>query len=140
MKRNLLLTLLIVTAATAATVNRQQAREAAAKFMQMKGKQIDATSQQGNKAPAADQPLYVFNAANDGGFVVVSGDDRTDAILGYTEQGSYEEDNLPPALRAWMEQMTIEIEVLQQQPAEGRPHGRVAAGGYPSSHRTADKD
>ena len=122
MKRqlNLLLTLLIVTAATAATVNRQQAREAAAKFMQLKGKQIDATSQQGNKAPAADQPLYVFNTANDGGFVVVSGDDRTDAILGYTEQGSYDEDNLPPALRDWMEQMQAEIEALQQMPAEGR--------------------
>ena len=122
MKRllNLLLTLLIVTAATAATVNRQQAREAAAKFMQLKGKQIDATSQQGNKAPAADQPLYVFNAANDGGFVVVSGDDRTDAILGYTEQGSYDEDNLPPALKEWLSQMTIEIEALQQMPAEGR--------------------
>ena len=122
MKRllNLLLTLLIVTAATAATVNRQQAREADAKFMQLKGKQIDATSQQGNKAPAADQPLYVFNAADDGGFVIVSGDDRTDAILGYTEQGSYDEDNLPPALKDWMKQMTIEIEALQQMPAEGR--------------------
>lgn len=130
MKRllNLLLTLLIVTAATAATaatVNRQQAREAAAKFMQLKGKQIDATSQQGNKAPAADQPLYVFNAANDGGFVVVSGDDRTDAILGYTTQGSYDEDNLPPALKEWLSQMTIEIEALQQLPAEGRAESRL---------------
>lgn len=113
---NLLLTLAVVSSVMAGTVNRQQARETAAKFMQQKGIRLDDASQQGKKVPAGEQPVYVFNAVEGQGFVVVSGDDRTDAILGYTTQGTYDEDNLPPALKDWMEQMTTEIEVLQQQP------------------------
>ena len=113
---NLLLTLAVVSSAVAATVNRQQARETAAKFMQQKGIRLDDASQQGKKVPAGEQPVYVFNAVEGQGFVIVSGDDRTDAILGYTTQGSYDEDNLPPALKEWLSQMTIEIETLQQLP------------------------
>lgn len=122
MKRlfNLLLTLVLVATAMAGTVKRQQAREAAAKFMAQKGMQMDESSQRGSKAPAADQPLYVFNAADGGGFVVVSGDDRTNAILGYTKQGSYDEDNLPPALKEWFSQMAAEIEALGDDVAEAR--------------------
>lgn len=124
---NLLLTLAVVSSAVAATVNRQQAREAAAKFMQQKGLRLDEASQQGKKALAAEQPVYVFNAVEGQGFVIVSGDDRTDAILGYTTEGTYDEDNLPENFREWLNQMTAEIEALQQlpeteaqQPAEAR--------------------
>jgi len=124
---NLLLTLAVVSSAVAATVNRQQAREAAAKFMQQKGIRLDEASQQGKKALAAEQPVYVFNASEGQGFVIVSGDDRTDAILGYTTEGTYDEDNLPENFREWLNQMTAEIEALQQlpeteaqQPAEAR--------------------
>lgn len=117
---NLLLTLAVVSSAMAATVNRQQAREAAAKFMQQKGIRLDEASQQGKKAPAAEQPVYVFNAVEGQGFVIVSGDDRTDAILGYTTEGTYDEDNLPENFREWLNQMTAEIEALQQLPDESR--------------------
>ena len=117
---NLLLTLAVVSSVMAGTVNRQQARETAAKFMQQKGIRLDDASQQGKKVPAGEQPVYVFNAVEGQGFVVVSGDDRTDAILGYTTEGIYDEDNLPPALKEWLSQMTIEIEALRQMPAEGR--------------------
>lgn len=124
---NLLLTLAVVSSVMAGTVNRQQARETAAKFMQQKGIRLDDASQQGKKVPAYEQPVYVFNAVEGQGFVVVSGDDRTDAILGYTTQGTYDEDNLPENFREWLNQMTAEIEALQQlpeteaqQPAEAR--------------------
>ena len=66
---------------------------------------------------SVNQPIYVFNAEDDKGFVVVSGDDRTDAILGYTLQGCYSEDDAPPALKEWMRQMTAEIEVCTAFPA-----------------------
>ena len=123
MKRlfQLLITLAVATAATAATVNRQQARQQAAQFLQQHGVQLgtEPTTVRGRHTQAADQPLYVFNTADSRGFVVVSGDDRTDAILGYTQQGSYDDDNVPPALQEWLAQMTAEIEALQQ-PAEAR--------------------
>ena len=117
---NLLLTLAVVSSVMAGTVNRQQARETAAKFMQLKGIRLDDASQQGKKVPAGEQPVYVFNAVEGQGFVVVSGDDRTDAILGYTTQGTYDEDNLPENFREWLNQMTAEIEALGYDVAEAR--------------------
>ncbi|MBQ4189485.1 MAG: Spi family protease inhibitor, partial [Bacteroidales bacterium] len=33
-------------------------------------------------------PYYVFNAKNNGGFVVIAGDDRMPEVLGYAEQGN----------------------------------------------------
>ena len=124
MKRllNLLLTFAIVTSAMAGTVNRQQAREAAAQFAIKKGAQLgtEPSTVRGRRVQAADQPLYIFNTTSGRGFIVVSGDDRTDAILGYTTQGSYDDTTVPPALQEWLDQMTGEIEALQQQPAEAR--------------------
>jgi len=44
---------------------------------------------------------YVFNIEDKGGFVIVSGDDRTEAILGYAEHGSFNEENMPSNVKAW---------------------------------------
>jgi hypothetical protein len=38
---------------------------------------------------------YVFNVDDNGGYVIVSGDDRTEPILGYVEQGTFDPDNMP---------------------------------------------
>jgi len=46
-----------------------------------------------------NQPyFYVFNG--NGGFVIVSGDDRAEPILGYSEDGYFDPDNIPPNM-AW---------------------------------------
>ena len=44
------------------------------------------------------QPFYVFNAGDKNGFVIISGDDRAQRILGYSDSGSFDYDNLPPQL------------------------------------------
>jgi hypothetical protein len=48
---------------------------------------------------------YVFNVNENagGGFVIVAGDDRFYPIIGYSFEGSYNADKLPPNFRAWME-------------------------------------
>ena len=124
MKRiaSLLSTLLCVVAAIANPVSRQQARQQALQFMQQRGVQLqgEVVNTKIRKTQAADQPLYVFNAGDGQGFVVVSGDDRTDAILGYTLQGSYDEANMPPALTTWLQQMAAEIEALGPEVAGAR--------------------
>lgn len=124
MKRilNLLITLAAVTTAMAATVNRQQARQQAAQFLQQRGAQLgsDPTTVNGRRVQAADQSLYVFNAEGGRGFVVVSGDDRTDAILGYTLEGSYDDASVPPALEEWLDQMQAEIKALGDETAAAR--------------------
>lgn len=118
----LLITLTVATAASAATVSRQQARQQAAQFALKKGAQLgtEPSTVRGRRVQAADQPLYIFNTIGGQGFIVVSGDDRTDAILGYTTQGSYDDITVPPALQEWLDQMTGEIEALNLQPAEAR--------------------
>ena len=53
-----------------------------------------------NKSSPKDVPLfYVFNAHNNNGFVIVSGDDNVVPILGYSINGNYDNSNLPPNFR-----------------------------------------
>ena len=47
--------------------------------------------------------LYIFNIANDGGLILVSGDDVASPVLGYTLSGNYDEENLPYSFRKWIE-------------------------------------
>lgn len=51
---------------------------------------------------AADfNAFYIFNVENNGGFVIVSGDDRTKDILGYSEHGNIDLENAPSNVRWW---------------------------------------
>ena len=45
---------------------------------------------------------YVFNMDTDGGFVIVSGDDRTPSILGYADSGHFDADRIPEGMKAWL--------------------------------------
>ena len=57
---------------------------------------------QGMAAPT-HAPYYVFNHADGHGFVIVAGDDAVQPILGYSTQGSFSYDDMPPALRTWLD-------------------------------------
>ena len=98
--RRLLLSLLgvIVSIASvnAGKVTEQQALQKAQQFM--KGKKL--TSANTKALSRSDQPeamdaFYIFNAENKGGFVIVSGDDRTVEILGYSDHGELIVDKAP---------------------------------------------
>lgn len=58
--------------------------------------------------------LYVFNVENEGGFIVVSNEDRTIPVLGFSESGSFNPDNMPDNMRAWLQGYSDEIEWLRQ--------------------------
>lgn len=47
-----------------------------------------------------DAAYYVFNNASGDGFVMVAGDDAIGDVIGYSDQGSFDEANMPEALRA----------------------------------------
>ncbi|MBQ9356862.1 MAG: C10 family peptidase [Prevotella sp.] len=53
---------------------------------------------------------YVFNIGNDGGFVIVSGDDRTIPVLGYSGSGSFSVSDMPDNMRAWLDEYQRQIE------------------------------
>lgn len=46
-------------------------------------------------SPAEYETFYIFNAEGKKGFVIVSGDDRTEPILGYSNRGSLNPDSVP---------------------------------------------
>lgn len=56
---------------------------------------------------------YVFNSANS--FIIVSGDDRSEVILGYGE-GNIDLNNIPDNMRAWLNRYQKQIEFLQEHP------------------------
>jgi len=63
-----------------------------------------------NKSGSNDIPLfYVFNADNNNGFVIVSGDDNLTPILGYSTSNNYSEINIPPAFKKLLEKYKKEI-------------------------------
>lgn len=64
-------------------------------------------------APTA---YYVFNVGQENGFVVVSGDDRTIPILGYAETGSFDTDEMPDHMKAWLQTYADQIAWLDAHP------------------------
>jgi hypothetical protein len=88
----------------------QQAKAIAEKQAALLGVTIDQKAmtkarKQGDKGEMnlSQESYYVFPNANSKGFTIVSGDDRLPEIVGYSSQGSYDENNLPEGFISFME-------------------------------------
>ena len=64
------------------------------------------------------QHMYVFNAEGDNGFVLVAGDDRSIPVLGYSDEGRFDYDNLPDNARAWIAHYEEELAWIVEHDAE----------------------
>lgn len=53
---------------------------------------------------------YVFNKADDGGYIIVSGDERVLPVLGYSDRGQFNIDSLPPQLSDWLKYYQDEMD------------------------------
>lgn len=131
--RRILVTLLIVLATAsvwANPVNPEQAKQLASSFItgkitvdpvtgrrtprrapaknEMETKVVfDAKDQQG-------QPLmYAVNFKTQGGYVLVSGDDRFNEVLGYSDSEQFDEQNMPDNMRAWLQGYVDEMNHLK---------------------------
>lgn len=112
--------LLSVTAVFARQISRQEAYEKAQQFMQDKNllhsnSQSRGLSQLKGQDSQASQPfknLYVFNAESNGGFVIVSADDRTQDILGYAEHGEFNVQTMPCQMQWLLNYYEAAIEQL----------------------------
>jgi len=123
-KVQLVLTLLCLM--TAMTVNAkpitlEQARQKALLFKTQKGdiRPIKAVVNKKRLAPrragstTSYDPYYVFEHDNNEGFVIVSGDDQTIDVLGYTDKGTFDYEQLPPALQDMLNGYARQIEKIQ---------------------------
>lgn len=57
-------------------------------------------------------PYYVFNAGNNNGFVIVSGDDRIQPILGYVDSGSFDLNKIPDNMRDFLKTYSEQVAEL----------------------------
>lgn len=126
-----LLACFMACVAKAAPVDQKQAQQLAQDFFAKKGISY-AAPKLVFKAPGKQQTVqtvsyYVFNATGRNGFVLVSGDDRTVPILGYSDHGSLDTDNLPPNVKAWLEGYQRQIDALGEEIAVGAPQQKAPA-------------
>ena len=93
------LVLISFQTAIASSITFQEAKYLASAFFKNKGKVISETSQARMRAKCIDGeeklPYYIFNAADSEGFVIISNDDNLPAILGYSDNGIFDEEALP---------------------------------------------
>ena len=116
-----LLALLLVTSSVcAAPITKEQAQKKAAAFAVQKGMTLSLKQSSAHRAPKVkeqdDSPYYVFDMDANGGFVIVSGDDRTSSIIGYTENGNYDEETLPDNMKSWLRMVADRILTLGDAP------------------------
>lgn len=57
--------------------------------------------------------FYVFNRGNGDGFVIISGDEKTTEVLGYSDQGSFNYEVLPDHIKSWLEGYREEIRFIK---------------------------
>ena len=120
MRRFLLITICLTYAfvAFAKPVSEKQALEKAIQLMP--GKTFRLCNFDANDAKSGNvrTPYYVFNAENNAGFVIVSSDDRTKAVLGYSDHGAIDMNNLPENVATWLGYYAEAISSLQDSPQD----------------------
>lgn len=115
----------VMTSAWAESINENQARSIAADFM-ARHSVPSSTLKIAKKAPRINAPgmsdkaaYYVFNASR--GYVIVAGDDRVPAVLGYSDLGTFDEQDVPEAMQYLLEGYAAQIEALDEG-AKAAPH------------------
>ncbi len=121
--------LLLAIADYAAPVTRERARQLASAYMKSGVEPRMIQRKNSSVLVSEAEPLYVFSRGQGEGFVIVSGDDRMPAVIGYAERGDYNEDSLPPQLKDMLDyytQMAQQLSVGDLALATNQP--RMVAG------------
>ena len=94
---------LVATSVFATPISKNAALSAAKVFLQERGIDADLRESQGarahSKANNAENPYYYIFNTNNKGFVIVSGDDCLKPILGYSDEGNFDPENIPDGLQ-----------------------------------------
>ncbi len=64
--------------------------------------------------------FYVFNKA-EGGFVILSADDRLPAVLGFTDSGEFDIDRISPNMKWWLDEYKNDIRRMYSAEGIGTP-------------------
>ena len=117
MKKLIALTMcsILVLNAGAERISRDEALTLAQDFMQ--GKVMMPAQTSSSKAPvrggANNESYYIFNAADNGGYAIIAADDRISPVLGFSDQGNIDLDNMPENMASWLEYYEYEINSIR---------------------------
>ena len=83
------------------------------------------------KSNSLDVDYYVFNKGKCDGYIIVSGDDKAAPVLGFSDEGTFDINNIPDGLQYWLEVYSQEMHYLRSNPnaqaASIRSNGRSAS-------------
>lgn len=96
-----------------------QAQQKAGQFLNKRvAKRARASAPKANQlkimTAGKNDSYYIFNVGDEGGYVVVSGDDATEEILGYSDTGSIDPDNMPCGMRMLLNSYADQIKFLRE--------------------------
>ncbi len=119
------LLVLLVTRVFAAPITWQQAERLAREQLQQSGKNsrgrldirlLYTSSGVPTRNTPQEQDYYVFGDANEPkGFVIVSGEDSLPSILGYSEDGVFEANNIPEDVQSWLSGYSECVRLMRKQ-------------------------
>lgn len=143
MKKDLLLTLGMMAALTAGAAEispeqaLQRAMDAAARDVSTKSLTLNRKPGQAHKLSyvmnftqnPAQAAVYVFSAPGDKGYLVSPADDRFPALLGYSDTGRIDADNIPPQMQWWLSEYAREMDyAISNGLAVSRPDNVITLG------------
>ena len=70
---------------------------------------------------ASEPYYYIYNVGEDGGFVMVSGDDRVDPVIGYGMSGAFDPTNIPANMAGWFKEYERQIDFVRTLPENVLP-------------------
>lgn len=113
----IILTALFSFVANAESVSKSDAFNTAQQYLLSKGKILNQSrTPYRSVRSVAGEPqsayYYVFNAEGGNGYVIVSGDNRTPEILGYVDNGSFDEETIPENMKSWLQLYVDQIKFL----------------------------
>lgn len=112
---------MLAFATNAHQINHGEAASIAADFFKKTAFELSVSphtirSRSDVSSPTYGAPYYIFNAENNNGFVIISGDDRLPEILAYSHTGHFDYSANPEELNAFFSDIEKSIANLNQKP------------------------
>lgn len=91
---------------------------ASKKYISSKSRDLRLAYVANVKEQDSEGQLYVFNCGENGGYIVVAGDDNVkEPVLGYADSGSFDYEQMPENMRWWIDEYARQIEYIQSNDA-----------------------
>ena len=122
----LLITLIVSIVAMAGPVTPDEARQNVAQFMNPRraaavtqnpnALRLVSTSHYQVQKNTLAPSYYIFNVGKGEGYVIAAADDRLPAVLGYSNRGQIDPDNMPENMKEWLQSYSDQLEYLNSHP------------------------